>query len=223
MTRISLAPLGRLCAVGLLLTVGGCGALRSTGTPPPAFYALDSARIETAVARPAPATSSKAAPALIVNPPRAAAGFDSQRILYVREPHQLEYFAHSEWVDTPARMLAPLIVFAAENSGTFRSVMLAPTAAAGDLRLDTEIVRLQQEFASQPSRVHFTLRAHLVDNTTRRVLAWRVFDESVAAATEDPYGGVVAANRAVQTVLEQLAGFCATAAAQWQPATPVLP
>ena len=219
-----LVPRGWQCAISLLLAgVGGCGALRSTGTPPPAFYALERVRIETAVARPAPATSSKAAPGLIVNPPRAAAGFDSQRILYVREPYQLEYFAHSEWVDPPARMLAPLIVAALENSGTFRSVMLAPTAAAGDLRLDTEIVRLQQDFATQPSRVHFTLRAHLVDNATRRVLAWRLFDASVAAATDDPYAGVVAANRAVQTVLEQLAGFCATAAAQWQPATSVLP
>lgn len=215
---------GRQCAVGLLLAcVGGCGALRSTGTPPPAFYALERVRIETAAARPTSATSSKAAPALVVNPPRAAAGFDSPRILYVRGPYQFEYFAHSEWIDTPARMLAPLIVAAAENSGTFRSVMLAPIAAAGDLRLDTEIVRLQQDFATQPSRVHFTLRAHLVDNATRRVLAWRLFDASVAAATDDSYGGVVAANRAVQTVLEQLAGFCATAAAQWQPATPVLP
>ena len=215
---------GRQCAVGLLLAcVGGCSVLRSTGTPPPAFYALERVRIETAAARPAPVAPANGAPALVVNPPRAAAGFDSQRILYVREPYQLEYFAHSEWVDPPARMLAPLIVAAAENSGTFRSVMLAPTAAAGDLRLDTEIVRLQQDFATQPSRVHFTLRAHLVDNATRRVLAWRLFDASVAAATDDPYGGVVAANRAVQTVLEQLAGFCATAAAQWQPATPVLP
>ena len=101
--------------------------------------------------------------------------------------------------------------------------MLAPIAAAGDLRLDTELLRLQQDFATQPSHVHFTLRAHLVDNATRRVLAWRVFDASVAAATDDPYGGVVAANRAVQTVLEQLAGFCATAAAQWQPARPLRP
>lgn len=219
-----LVPRGWQCAISLLLAgVGGCGALRSTGTPPPAFYALERVRIETAAARPAPATSSKAAPGLIVNPPRAAAGFDSQRILYVREPYQLEYFAHSEWVDPPARMLAPLIVAALENSGTFRSVMLAPTAAAGELRLDTEIVRLQQDFASRPSRVHFTLRAHLVDNATRRVLAWRVFDASVAAATDDPYGGVVAANLAVQTVLEQLAGFCATAAAQWQPARPLRP
>jgi cholesterol transport system auxiliary component len=68
--------------------------------------------------------------------------------------------------------------------------------------------------------VRFTLRATLVDNTSRRVLAWREFDTSVAAASEDPYAGVLAANRAVQTVLEQLGRFCAEAAASWQPAPP---
>ena len=96
------------------------------------------------------------APTLIINPPHAAAGFDSPRIIYVRETHKLEYFAHSEWVDTPARMLAPLIVAAVENSGAFRAVVLTPSAAAGDLRLDTEIIRLQHEFlsAAEPGALH---------------------------------------------------------------------
>ena len=149
---------------------------------------------------------------MIVNPPTAAAGFDSQRIIYVRETHKLEYFAHSEWVDPPARMLTPLLVAAVESTGAFRAVVLTPSAAAGDLRLDTEIIRLQHEFLTQPSRVRFTLRAYLVDDKTRRVLAWREFDAVVPAASENPYGGVVAANRAVQTVLEDLAAFCAEAA-----------
>ena len=109
-------------------------------------------------------------------------------------------------------MLAPLLVAAIESTGAFRAVVLTPSAAAGDLRLDTEIVRLQHEFLTQPSRVRFTLRAHFVDDKTRRVLAWREFDTAVPAASEDPYGGVVAANRAVQTVLENLAVFCAEAA-----------
>ena len=66
--------------------------------------------------------------------------------------------------------------------------------------------------------MRFTLRAYLVDDKTRRVLAWREFDAAVPAASEDPYGGVVAANRAVQTVLEELAAFCAEAArsARWR-------
>jgi cholesterol transport system auxiliary component len=211
MNKISVARLGRLIAVILsLMAVGACSTLRPGAPQHPTFYALEGTRAAAPAAVPtlAPAT----APTLIINPPHAAAGFDSARIIYVRETHKLEYFAHSEWVDPPARMLAPLIVAALENSGAFRAVVLTPSAAAGDLRLDTELIRLQHEFLTQPSRVRFTLRAYLVDDRTRQVLAWRELDAAVPAASEDPYGGVVAANRAVQTVLADLAAFCAEAA-----------
>ena len=125
----------------------------------------------------------------------------------MREPHKLDYFAHSQWVDPPARMLGPLLLAEIERSGAFRAVVLTPGAAAGDLRLDTEIIRLQHEFQMQPSRVRFTLRATLVENKTRRVLAGREFEAIAPASSDDPYGGVVAANQAVQTVLENLAQF----------------
>jgi cholesterol transport system auxiliary component len=199
----------------LLVLAGGCSALDPSAMQQPTLYSLDTVRSQLQAVR-LPAAISPVAPTLIVNPPRAAAGFDSQRIVYVREAHKREYFAHSEWIDTPARMLAPLIVVAVENSGTFRAVVLTPSAATGDLRLDTEIVGLQHEFDARPSRVRFTLRAYVVDNATRRVVAWREFDEAVPAATEDPYGGILAANRAVQTVLGQLADFCTAAAGNWQ-------
>ncbi len=197
----------RLLVAGMaLLALGGCNTLRTVAAPQPSFHTLDSARATAAGAAPP-----NAGPTLIVNPPHAAAGFDSQRIIYVRETHKIEYFAHSEWVDPPARMLAPLLVGALEGTGAFRAVVPTPTAAAGELRLDTEIVRLQHEFATVPSRVRFTLRATLVDEKARRVLASREFDAAIPAASDDPRGGVVAANRAVQTVLENLAAFCAEA------------
>jgi cholesterol transport system auxiliary component len=215
-----MARLCRLLAAGLILALAaGCSALQPKATPQPAFYSLDSGKVES---RDTPALPPTAL-TLIVNPPHAASGFDSQRILYVRTDHQLEYFAHSEWVDTPARMLAPLIVSAVEQSGVYRAVVLTPSAAAGDLRLDSEIVRLQHEFGGKTggnpetnaaSQVRFTLRAYLVDNSTRRVLAWREFDATEPSPSEDPYGGVIAANRAVQKVLRQLATFCAETARQ---------
>ena len=210
--------LGKLCrrlAAGLsLATLAACSVLSPTATPPPAFFSLDEPRAAAAPAAPkAPAT----APTLVISPPRAAAGFDSQRIIYLREPYKLEYFANSEWVDPPARMLGPLLVNALERSGAFRAVMQTPGSASGDLRLDTQVIRLQQEFQTRPSHVRFTLRAYLVDDKTRRVLAWREFDTDVAAASDDPYGGVVAANKAVQTVLADLAAFSAEAARGAQP------
>ena len=201
----------RLVAARLILALSvGCSAIRPNATPQPAFSSRDSGKVES---RSNPALSPTAL-TLIFNPPHAASGVDSQRILYVRTDHQLEYFAHSEWVDTPARMLAPLIVTAVEHSGAYRAVVLTPSAAAGDLRLDSEIVRLQHEFGSPPSRVRFTLRAYLVDNSTRRVLARREFDATESSPSEDPYGGVIAANRAVQKVLQQLAEFCAESVRQ---------
>ena len=210
------SPRLRLLAVGgLLLALVACSALRPAATPHPSFHMLDGDAASGSAAAPlAPA----GAPTLIVNPPHAAAGFDSQRIIYVREAHQLEYFAHNEWVDPPARMLAPLLVAAVARSGAFRAVLPTPSAAVGEMRLDTEVIRLQHEFGAPPSRVRFTLRAVLVDEKTRRVLAWREFDTSVPADSEDPRGGVVAANHAVRTVLEQLSAFCAEAARRAPPA-----
>jgi len=195
----------RLAAGMSLVALCGCSAFGPKAPPHPAFYSLD------AGARAAPTPPGALAPTLIVNPPHAAAGFDSPRIVYVREAHKLEYFAHSDWIDPPAHMLAPLIVSAVENSGAFRAVALTPSAAAADVRLDTEIVRLRHEFGTSPSRVRFTLRAYLVDVKARRVLASREFEALVPAASDDAYGGVVAANHAVQTVLEELSVFCADA------------
>lgn len=203
-TKISAARLVRLLTGTVsLLALCACSGLRPAAAVHPAFYALDSAPVT------APLPAKAAGPTLIISPPHAAAGFDSQRIIYVRENHKLEYFANSEWIDPPTRMLGPLLVAAIENTGAFRAVVLTPGAATGDLRLDTEIIRLQHEFQSSPSRVRFTLRAYLVDDKTRRVLAWREFDTAVPASSEDPYGGVIAANRAVQSALKNLSQFCA--------------
>jgi cholesterol transport system auxiliary component len=161
---------------------------------------------------------------LIVNPPRAAPGYDSTRLLYQRQPSQLAHFAHNEWVDTPAHMLAPLLVAALQRGGPWQAVVAAPSVASGDLRLETMLLRLHQDFSqargnghdnspdSAPSQVRFTLRATLVDSASHRVLAWREFDTTEPAPGNDPDSGVAAANRAVQRVLVDLAGFCEDAA-----------
>ena len=56
--------------------------------------------------------------------------------------------------------------------------------------------------------MHVTLRAQLVDLGTQRVVASRLFDIREAAPSEDAYGGVLAANRAVPRLLEELVAFC---------------
>lgn len=188
-----------------VLSLCACSVLNPPASPPPAFYALDSAPPPTA--GPVPGTAPAPQLTLVVSPPQAASGFDSQRIVYLRQAHRLEYFAHNEWVDPPARMLGPLLVSAAQQTGAFAAVVLASGAAAGDLRLSTELLQLQHNFQVSPSRVQLRLRAYLTDEKTRKVLASKDFSAEAAAASDTPQGGVAAANAAVQQVLTQVAQF----------------
>jgi cholesterol transport system auxiliary component len=145
---------------------------------------------------------------LEVGAPRARPGFDTPQMVYVRQPYELEYFATNRWADTPSHMLGPLLAQGLEQTGSFRAVVQTPSTVPADLRVDTELVRLQQNFATRPSRIELTLRAELIDVRGKRVLATKSFDETEDAPTDDAYGGVTAANLALGRILEQLADFC---------------
>jgi cholesterol transport system auxiliary component len=198
-----------LCLASLL-TLQGCSVLKPASTTATSYYSLDSVLPALQVVSEGPSFK----PILIINPPSSAAGFGSSRIIYLRQPHKIEYFAHSEWVESPARMLAPLLSESLQKSGVFRAVVLTPSAVAADWRLNTEVVRLQHEFKGESSQVRFTLRAHFVEEKTRRIIALREFDMSLAAETGNPYGGVTAANFIVASVLRDLSVFSAEIAAQ---------
>jgi cholesterol transport system auxiliary component len=199
--------IGQLMVASAGLALAGCGALQPSTEPTPAYYTLEPTEGGSAPPATASPTSTEA-PSLLVLPPRSTPGYDSQRIIYLREPHRLEYFARSEWVDPPARMLGPLMVQRLQRSGAFRAVVLAPSASRATLQLETQVLRLQHEFLQRPSQVRFGLRATLSDSRSRAVLGTHDFEAVVVASEDTPYGGVRAAHQAVQQVLDQLDAFC---------------
>jgi len=194
----------RHLALGGSLLLAGCsGTLLPKPPQPPLRYTLD----EGLPLEPAGAPEA-GAPVLLVSQPRAAPGCDSTRMVYMRRAAQLEAYANAEWVDTPAQMLAPLMVASLQRGTAFAAVLLAPAVAVAGLRLDTELLRLQQDFGSAPSLLRLSLRAVLIDNGTRKVLAWQAFDMAVPAVSEDSAGGVAAARAATRQMLLALRAFC---------------
>lgn len=187
----------------LLMLLAGCSVL--PGPPPQATeqYTLEYTADPQIAAAPG-----NGATVLIVSAPRAHGGYDSARIAYMEKAYGLRYYTRSRWAATPARMLAPLLADAIQETGRFQALHRPPGSVAADMRLDTELIRFHQDFTVQPSVMRVTLRAQLVDLQAGRVLATRLFDVRQAAATEDAYGGVVAANHAVQQLLQELAQFC---------------
>lgn len=189
---------------GLIHGAAGCTLLAPSRAELPRLHALEWSGATPATPVPADA------PTLLVGIPRAGAGYDSPRMAYASEPHALAYFARHQWVDTPARMLQPLLARAAEGTGRFEAVVQAPTSVAASLRLDTEIVQLVQDFSVRPSVVRVVLRVQLVELDARRVVATREVKASSPTASDDPLAGVDAANRALAEVLDGVARLCAS-------------
>lgn len=191
-------------AVLLASVLAGCaGVQRAAGGGEMRTYVFSPRQAD------APSIASSG-PLLVVSPPQAQPGYDTSGMVYTRRAHELEYFAYSQWADLPTAMLGPVLVNSLSASGRFRGVVAAPSDISGDLRLETRIVNLRQEFDVKPSRVRVSLRAQLVDPKSRDVLTTRTFEAVREAPSNDPYGGVVAINQALEQLLDQLVRFCAS-------------
>lgn len=192
-----------------LLGTGCTGGLLPKPAAAPTRYTLGDAAPGSGPASSPPASAPAGAPSIVVAAPNAAPGFDSTRMIYLREPQVLQAYAYAEWVDTPSRLLLPLIVQALQSTGAFRAVLQAPSSAVGALRLETELLRLQHEHLQSPSMVRLTLRAVLLETATRKPLATREFDARVTAPSDSPAGCVAAAATATRQVLAELAAYVA--------------
>jgi cholesterol transport system auxiliary component len=104
-------------------------------------------------------------------------------------------------------MLTPLMVQVLNQSGPWRTVIPLPSSISGDYRLDVFGFLLQQEFLQQPSRVRITARLQLVDLKESTILGVRAFEVVENAPSENAYGGVQAANRAVAGLLDQIVSW----------------
>ncbi|MHB9101363.1 MAG: ABC-type transport auxiliary lipoprotein family protein [Sulfuricella sp.] len=195
-------PDAKIALALFAMVLAGCSSLRPTEAESVRTYLLEAQFDHTEQVKPIPL-------ALTVSPPRAVPGYDTVRMAFVRQPHRLEYFAKNRWAETPAKMLGSLLVRALELRTGFNAVTSADGMVRGDVRLDTEITLLQQEFTTSPSRLHMKLRVQLVEQASYRVLATQVFDAVETAPSDDPYGGVIAANRMLPRLLGQIADFAA--------------
>lgn len=187
-----------LFVIAVLLT--GCSIGPPERSPPHIFVLSPEISVNNLAANP----GDSHAAILLVSLPKPLAGYDTPQMVYVRRQHEVSYYAANQWADTPARMLAPLMVQAMRNTGLWQSVVQAPSTVRADYRLDCDGLVLEQQFFSNPSRVRLALRAQLIDLQAQRIIDSHNFEIFESAPSDDPYGGVVAANRAAGKLLAEM-------------------
>lgn len=144
---------------------------------------------------------------ILITPPEAVTGYQTDQMLYIRKPFELASFANNSWIGPPADMIFPLIVQSVQRSGYFRAVSSSPNAEPTDYRLDTQLIELQQNFLKTPSVIMLTAKVILTNVQDSRIVASKMIQQQVRCPAESPYGGVIAANIATRQLTAELSNF----------------
>ncbi len=143
---------------------------------------------------------------LLVTPTSAESPYKGNKIAYTEQeqPYQIHTFAENYWASAPAKLVTPNVTNAMISSGHFKAVANPPYGGSADYRLDTDLLTLVQQFNGNTSQVVFSLHAVLVNAQSNQILHSKNFTVTQTASANNPQAGVVAANQALTSVLQQL-------------------
>lgn len=184
-------------SMGLIWSLLGCSPVKTTITN---AYQLSAYSSKQFALKPRPIT-------LLVTAPEAVAGYQTEQMLYIKKPFQIESFAKNSWINPPADMLFPLLVQSLQGTGYFYAVASSPYNSAADYRLDTQLLILEQNFLKKPSVIEFSVKVVLTRIEDNKVVASRIISQQIPCSVDTPYGGVVAANKATRLFTATVADF----------------
>src|SRR5262245_56101831 len=98
---------------------------------------------------------------LLVLPPESNAVYDTTQMAYESRPYEISYFSRTEWGEKPSQMIQALLVRTLEKSRCVTAVVTPPFMGHVTHSLRTEIVALEQDYASEPAAVQLSLRVQL--------------------------------------------------------------
>ncbi|HEV2613892.1 MAG TPA: ABC-type transport auxiliary lipoprotein family protein [Gammaproteobacteria bacterium] len=145
---------------------------------------------------------------LLVSIPSAPRWLNTSEMAYQTSSSEINYYAENEWAAPPALMLEPIIAHALSQSGLYGVVVQAPFGGNADRRLDVQIITMQQDFTKNPSVYNLVLQAQLINMVTGDIIRGQRFSYTIPTETNNPAGGVKAANKAIEEWIPQLIAFC---------------
>jgi cholesterol transport system auxiliary component len=186
-------------ATSALLMLHGC-ALMSPAQPQPAKHMLSKMPPQL------PQRGAHAA-SLLVFPPKTRPVYDTTRIAYTLQDHEIAYFSRHEWGETPSQMLRPLLEGTLRQTQYFSAVLTPPYAGRYGYALRTEVREFVADFRSEPPALRFSLRFELSEGATDRVLVVKEISVHESIPANTPQASVAAANDAVAKALLELASL----------------
>lgn len=183
----------------LLLFGPGCALLTPVNTETNR-YMLDQmpARVPVAIQHPLD---------LLVMAPETGAVYNTSKMAYSLQAHEIAWYSKNQWGATPSQMLHPLIIATLQNTHFFRTVITPPGSNQNTWILRTHILTLLQDFTNTPARLRMSVRVTLVNALNNHAIATATFSHAIPMQQPTPRAGVAAANQATVLILRDISKF----------------
>jgi len=186
----------------LPLVLAGCGGILPVPAQPPQLYVLHSQAS-------LPADLPRVTHQLLIAPPIATGGIDTERIALSRAPNSLDYFAGAAWTDKAPAMVQDVVIEAFEGSGKIVGIARDQVSLRADYVLQWELRRFEADYAGGlgAPTVHVAMLLRLVRMPDRVILGERRIEQSLPAEENTVPGVVAAFGRALDAASVELVGW----------------
>jgi ABC-type uncharacterized transport system auxiliary subunit len=144
----------------------------------------------------APGAAPRTTASVTVAPTTASSFYDTQDIAFSQAPGTRAYYQFNRWTERPQRSIHRQLASRLEGGGP-----------ESGLRLETQLEEIYHDAAEPPGTARITVRAGLVDATSRTVIARRTFARSSPAASYDAPGAVRGFNLALAALIGDVEGW----------------
>ena len=149
---------------------------------------------------------------LLVSPTTSVGFYDTQAIVYSRQPGMRAYYQLNSWTEPPSRRLGGMLTERLARSGAFCTVAGATDGVRGTLLLSTQLEQIYHDVATSPGTANISLTAVLSDPAKRVIVARRKFVRSAPVATADAAGAVQGFDLALGPLLDEVVAWAADSA-----------
>ncbi|HEY9100028.1 MAG TPA: ABC-type transport auxiliary lipoprotein family protein [Thiobacillus sp.] len=195
----------RLCLLASAFALAGCVNLGGQkDVPAVVYYVLSDTApvVKNAAVRPD-------APTLLVLDTTTASFYDTDQLVFSRNPDTRGQYQLARWTERPGKRFANLMRTRLDQQNAWR-VSAAGGYVRGDVLLDTELVEFYHDASSNPGHLRLVLRAELIDLKKRTLLGMRSFEQYVPLSTYDAAGAAKASNLAISRTLDELTAWLAS-------------
>lgn len=186
-----------LSIVVCIMLTSGCGGIKSPITNQyqlTAFSTVKNAQHNPTVS-------------LLITPTEAVNGYQTEQMQYTNEAFTLHSFTKNAWISPPATMIYALMLQSLQQSGYFSAISSGAYISKTQYRLDTQLLKLQQNFIKKPSVLELEIKAVVTRVADNQILASRTFTQQIPCPYDAPYGGVIAANQATKYLTKAITRF----------------